>query len=43
MSSILALGQITYVDGELMGVSLPVDFAKLAYSRSGFQTVPDFS
>ena len=41
-SSILALGQITYVDGGPMGASLPVDFAKLTYSRSGFQTVPDF-
>ena len=41
-SSKLALGQITYVDGGPMGASLPVDFAKLTYSRSGFQTVPDF-
>ena len=41
-NSKLAQGQITRVAGGLMGASLPVDSAKLAYSRSVFQAVLGF-
>ena len=41
-NSKLAQGQITRVAGGLMGASLPVDSAKLAYLRSVFLTVLGF-